>query len=211
MREVFLHIIHIYYLYRINLKSEIMKKTLISLPFLAFVILFVSGCLTCEKKEYTFSLNGDNSGTLTIKYINIISSMDDSIDVSEDDFMSLINDYYTGSSVEGQFPGTTLIEKKLFEENGVLCGRIVLGFNDFSQVKLYRHNGKGDFMYPLNCGSLDSETYDGGNGEYGGENMPVVFWDKAMKTMTMTTTVTVPDEATVGLLDKYYAWKKGME
>ena len=188
-----------------------MKRTLISLPILAMVILFISGCLTCEKKEYTFNLNSDNSGTLTIKYINIISSMDDSVDVSEEDFMSLINDYYTGTSVEDQFEGTTLVEKKLFEENGVLCGRIVLNFTDISQVKLFRFKGKGSFMYPLNCGSLDSETFNGGNGDYGGDAMPVVFWEQGMRTLTMTTMVTAPDETTVGLVDKYYAWKSGME
>jgi hypothetical protein len=189
----------------------IMKKSLIALPLLALILLFVSGCLTCEKKEYTFTLTGNESGTLTIKYINILSSMDDSLDVSEEDFMSLVNDYYTGSSVEDQYPGTELKSKKLFEENGVLCGEIVLEFSDLSQVKLYRHKGKGSYMYPLNCGSFDSETFDSGNGEYGGENMPVVFWDQGTKTMTMTTYVTYPDETTVSLLDEYLAWKGGME
>jgi len=188
-----------------------MKRTLIALPLLALILLFISGCLTCEKKEYTFKLTGDNSGTLTIKYINIMSSMDDSLDVSEEDFMSLINDYYTGSSIEDEFPGATLVEKKLFEENGVLCGQIVLAFSDLSQVKLYRYKGKGAFMFPLNCGSLDSETFDGGNGEYGGEKMPVVFWEQGEKTLGLSTYVTYPDETTLSLLDEYLVYKGGME
>jgi hypothetical protein len=184
-----------------------MKKTLIALPILGLILLFISGCLTCEKKEYTFNLTGNNSGTLTIKYINIMSSMDDSTDISEEDFMSLINDYYTGTSVEDQYPGSVLKDKRLFEENGVLCGEIVLEFTDLAQAKLYRHKGKGSFMYPLNCGTLDSETYDSGNGEYGGEVMPVVFWEQGAKTLTMTTYVTYPDETTMDLLDEYNDWK----
>jgi hypothetical protein len=131
--------------------------------------------------------------------------------VSEEDFMSLINDYYTGSSIEDEFPGTTLVDKKLFEENGVLCGEITLAFTDLSQVKLYQHNGKGAIMYPLNCGSLDSETFSGGNGTYGGDNMPVVFWDQGAKSMTMSTIVTEVDETTLSLLDEYLEYKAGME
>jgi len=188
-----------------------MKKSFFILPLLAFILFFVSGCLTCEKKEYTFTLTGNNSGTLTIKYYNLMSSMDDSLDVSDEDFMSLINDYYTGTSVEDEFPGTTLVEKRLYEEDGVLCGKIILEFSDLSQVKLYRHKGKGNFMYPLNCGSLDSETFDGGNGEYGGDRMPVVFWEQGMKTLKMTTIVTTPDETTLSLLDEYREYKEGME
>jgi hypothetical protein len=188
-----------------------MKKTLFVLPVLALVLLFISGCLTCEKKEYTIKMTGKNSGTLTIKYINIMSSMDDSLDVSDEDFMTLINDYYTGSSVEEEYPGTTLVDKKLFEENGVLCGEITLAFSDLSQVKLYQHGEKGPFMYPLNCGSLDSETFEGGNGEYGGDVMPVVFWDAGMKSLEMNTIVTYPDETTLSLLDEYLEYKRGME
>ena len=54
-----------------------------------------------------------------------MSSMDDSLDVSEEDFMSLINDYYTGSSIEDEFPGATLVEKKLFEMNRVISDTVV--------------------------------------------------------------------------------------
>lgn len=188
-----------------------MKKNLLVLAILALILLFVSGCLTVEKKEYTFTFKDNNSGTLTIKYINLMSSMDDSTDISEEDFMMLIDDYYSGSSVEDQYPGTTLLEKRLFEENGVLCGEIVLEFTDLSQVKLYRYDDKGPFMYPLNCGTLDSETFEGGNGQYGGDAMPVVFWEQGAKSMTLSTVVTYPDETTVGLLDEYHVWKSEME
>ena len=188
-----------------------MKKSLLALPVLAMILLFISGCLTCEKKEYTFKMTGKNSGTLTIKYINIMSSMDDSLDISEEDFMTLINDYYTGSAIEDEFPGTTLVDKKLFEENGVLCGEITLEFTDLAQVKLYQYADKGPFMYPLNCGSLDAETFDGGNCVYGGDVMPVVFWEQGVKTLELNTIMTVPDETTLSLLDEYLAYKKGME
>lgn len=185
-----------------------MKKALLTLPVLGLILLFFSGCLTCEKKEYTFALTGSNSGTLTIKYINIMSSMDDSTDISEEDFMTLINDYYMGTSAEDNYPGAVVKDKRLFEEDGVLCAEIIMEFSDLSQAKLYRHKGKGSFMYPLNCGSLDSETYDSGNGEYGGDVMPVMFWEPGLKTLTMTTIVQYPDETTVSLLDEYNVWKE---
>ena len=70
-------------------KTHKMKKSGFHILALAFLALLISGCLTVEKKEYTFEFTGKNSGTLTIKYINIMSSMDDEEDVSEDDFDEL--------------------------------------------------------------------------------------------------------------------------
>jgi len=172
-------------------------------------VLFMSGCLTCEKKEYTFEFTGKESGRLTIKYINLISTMDDTIDVSEEDFSSLMNDYYEGSEIENEFPDAVLISKRLFEEDGVLCGEIVLEFENLSAGHLYQHRGKGPMMYCLGCYSIDSEYYYESNGEYGGDIMPVVFWDSGMKTLTLTTDVTYPDETTVSLLDRYQEWEAG--
>ena len=92
-----------------------MKKNYLALFAVILSVLFVSGCLTCEKKEYTFKFTGKDSGELTIKYINIMSTMDDTVDVSEEDFTSLINDYLEGSEIESEYPDATVISKRLFE------------------------------------------------------------------------------------------------
>jgi len=50
---------------------------------------------------------------------------------------------------------------------------------------------------------LDSEAYVESNGQYGGEVMPAVFWSRKQKKLTLTTSVTKPDETTVSLLKNY--------
>ncbi len=185
-----------------------MKKYFAGLAALMVTVLFFSGCLTCEKKEYTFQLTGDNSGRLTIKYINIMSTMDDTLDISEEDFGSLILDYYEGSELENEFPEAILVSKRLFEENGVLCGEIVFDFPDLAAGHLYQHKGTGPFMYCISCYSIDSEYFSESNGEYGGDVMPVVFWDPGLEKLTLTTDVTMPDETTISLLDRYLAWEQ---
>jgi hypothetical protein len=186
-----------------------MKKNYLVWLGLIFTVFFISGCLTCEKKEYTFQFTGKESGLLTIKYINLMSTMDDTIDISEEDFSSLMTDYYEGTEVENEFPEAIVKSKRLFEENGVLCGEIVMEFTGLAMGHLYQHNGKGPLMYCLSCFSIDSEYYSESNGEYGGDIMPVVFWDPGLKNLTLSTDVTTPDETTVSLLDRYLAWEAG--
>jgi hypothetical protein len=186
-----------------------MKKNFLIWIGVILTVVFMSGCLTCEKKEYTFEFTGKDSGLLTIKYINIMSTMDDTVDISEDDFTSLIADYYEGSEVENGFPNSTMISKRLFEENGVLCGEIVFEFTGISAANLYQHKGKGPIMYCLGCNSLDSEYFAESNGEYGGDIMPIVFWESGLKTLTLTTDVTFPDETTVSLLDHWKSYEGG--
>jgi hypothetical protein len=173
--------------------------------FLVVALLF-SGCLTVEKKEYTFQLKDSNSGTLTIKFINIMSMKDDALDVSQDDFQELVTSYVEGNEIEMDFEKALVRSKRLFEENGILCGEIIIDFESLASVGLYQYDSKSPLMF--NVGSfLDSETYLSSNGEFGGEVMPVVFWPKSLKTLTLTTFITEPDETTVGLLTEYNEWK----
>ncbi len=181
-------------------------KNLLVLFTLVAVLIFASGCLTVEKKEYTFTINKDKSGTLTIKFINIISIMDDETDVSQEDFNDLIYTYYEGGEFESVFPNARLVNKVLFEENGQLCAEVRFEFDDYRDANLYVYSKKSPYMYSL-CGFLDAESYETSNGEFGGENMPVVFWSEKLKELHLTTTITQPDETTVGLLDKYNDWK----
>lgn len=191
------------------LNTNHMKKNYLVWIGIIITAFFMSGCLTCEKKEYTFDFTGKDSGRLTIKYINLMSTMDDTVDISEEDFSSLITDYYEGTEIENEFPDAVVVSKRLFEENGVLCGEIVLEFTDLAMGHLYQYKDKGPLMYCLSCYSIDSEYYAESNGEYGGDVMPVVFWDPGLKSLTLSTDVTFPDETTVSLLEKYTEWEAG--
>jgi hypothetical protein len=186
-----------------------MKRNFLIWTILISAVLFLSGCLTCEKKEYIFELTGNNSGRLTIKYINIMSIKDDTLDVSVEDFESLLNDYYDGEELQNAFPDATVVNRRLFREGDVLCGEVVYEFSDLNSAKLYQHQGKGPLMYCLGCYSLDSEYFSESNGEYGGEVMPIVFWEQGTKKLKLVTDVTYPDETTISLLDNYLKWEEG--
>lgn len=181
------------------------KKAGLFICFSALIALFTS-CLTIEKKIYTFEMNDNNSGTLTIKYENIMSIKDDNADVSEADFDELIADYINGNKIESDYEGVVVKSKRLFEENGMLCGEVIIEFTDLTSVGLFQYDPKGPFMF--NIGSFfDSESYLSSNGEYGGDVMPVIFWPKNLKTLTLTTLTTSPDESTVSLVNLYRNWK----
>jgi hypothetical protein len=179
----------------------------ITSPVLLILLAFLfTGCLTVEKKEYTFQLKDNNSGTLTIKFINIMSMKDDALDVSQGDFEELITNYIEGNEIEVDYEKALVRSKRLFEENGTLCGEVIIDFDNLASVGLYQYDSKSPLMF--NVGSfLDSETYLNSNGEFGGEVMPVVFWPKSLKTLTLSTYITDPDETTVGLLTEYHEWK----
>lgn len=182
-----------------------MKNMKLFFPLLLIAVLF-SSCLTVEKKEYSFQLKDSNSGTLTIKFVNIMSMKDDALDVSQSDFEELIANYIEGNEIEMDYEKALVRSKRLFEEAGVLCGEVIIDFDELASVGLFQYDSKSPLMF--NVGSfLDSETYLKSNGEYGGEVMPVVFWPKSLKTLTLTTYITDPDETTVGLMNEYNHWK----
>jgi hypothetical protein len=182
-----------------------MRKSYLLLTCLVGFLLLVSGCLSVEKKTYTFEFTGKNSGLLTIKFYNILSVMDGDEDVSEDDFGELVTDYIEGTALKEQYPDAILKDKRFFEEDGVLCAEIVFKFDDLAAAKLFQYKDKGPYMYCLNC-TLEMETYESSNGSYGSEVMPVVFWEQKLDVLEMITSVSPPDETTVSLLDKYKEW-----
>jgi hypothetical protein len=164
--------------------------------------ILITGCLTVEKKEYTFEMKDSNSGTLTIKFINILSMKDDTADISVIDFEELITSYIEGDQVETDYENAVVRSKRLFEENGVLCGEVIIDFMDLKSVGLFQYDAKSPYMFNVSS-FLESETFLTANGDYGGDIMPVVFWQKSLETLTLTTYITTPDESTVGLLSLY--------
>lgn len=177
-----------------------------------FAVLFFTGCLTCEYKEYKFEFTGKNSGTLTIKYKNIISQKDDkeltAREEVESDYRELIDKYILGTSIEEEYPEAKVLSKKLYEENNQLCAEVVLSFEDISNVNIYKIDKKSPFM--LNLGSqsymgLQIENYFDSNGDLGPAYFPVVMWSSKSKILELTTTITTPDEESISLLN---TWKK---
>lgn len=179
-------------------------RNLIILTLLAGLL---SSCLTVERKEYRFELADANSGKLTIKYINLLSIMDEENDVSEEDFEQLLTDYIEGDQLEKEYPNAKSINKRLFEENGTLCGEVIIEFENLVDAGLYRHDKKSPLMFYINSG-LGTETFLLSDGKYGGETMPVVFWDKKKKDLMVVTSVTQPDETTVSLIGEYNKWRE---
>lgn len=166
--------------------------------------LLITSCLTVEKKEYTFQFTGINSGKLTIKYINIFASSIDSSSQLADDYKDLKSTYIDGEKIELDYPGATNIKKRLFEEKGQLCAEVTMDFADLASARLYQYDKKSPFMFCVNT-AFDTESYLESSGQYGGESMPVVFFDGESKVLKLTTKVSAPDSLSVSLLNE---WKR---
>jgi len=190
------------------------NKGIIIVLFMSIAVMFTS-CLTVEKKEYTFEFTGKNSGTLTIKYYNIMSTTDyfseeegeETGNQAEADFEELIFTYINGDKIENDYPLATNFRKRLFEENGVLCGEVKMDFQNIDAARLYQYNKKSPIMFSISS-TFDGETYVSSNGTLGNEEyMNVVFWKPKTKKMNVTTLISNFDEPTESLLPYYIMWK----
>jgi hypothetical protein len=182
-------------------------KTFKFLAIFSIFALLLSSCLTTEYKEYTWVLTGEKSGTLTIKYYNIMSDTDpeseDATDVQiTTDYNEMMDSYINGTSLTDEYPNALSVDKRLYEENGVLCGEVVVKFDDLSQVKVYQYDSKCPMMFSLQ--SLSSETFDSSNGEQGPDYFSAVIWKPGMKTLTLKTSVADPaEDGNYSLLGKW--------
>lgn len=177
------------------------------LRFLILILIpwSIAGCLTCERKEYVFQLTGENSGKLTIKYVNIFSSLIDSTSELTSDYEELTDMWLNGEKLENDFPQATRFKKRLFEENGTLCGEVTMEFDDLSKVRLYRYKDKGPFMFSISGVNDDGEAFLQSNGDFGGDEMPVIFWPEDTRTLRFSTKIAVPDSTCVSMLAQ---WKE---
>lgn len=173
-------------------------------------LLIVTGCLGVEKKEYTIKLKDGQSGTATIKYINIFSNDDNEKDVSFKDFGELVSDYLQGDKIEKDFPGIHDVKKRLYIENNSVCGEISFSFDSLSHVKLFRYED-GPYMFYVNSGSSPSEKFDMSNGKFGGNEMPVIFWKSNIKELQFKTLVTEDTTGKRNLIKWYKMWESTLE
>ncbi|MDY0344550.1 MAG: hypothetical protein RBR28_13315 [Lentimicrobium sp.] len=183
-------------------------KTIFKISGAFILMVILNSCLTVEKKSYTFEFTGENSGTLTIQYLNIISVMDDGQDVSAKDFKEMLDQYMDGNQIAEDFPGATNIRKRLYEENGKLNAEVKLDFPSLSAARLYQYDKNSPLMMCISA-AYDSETYVESNGSYGNDFMPVAFWPAGTKKLTVNTLVSEQDESGISLVDEYRKWKAG--
>lgn len=180
-------------------------KKLFRFLILIIIPLTIAGCLTCERKEYVFQLTGENSGKLTIRYMNIFSSLIDSTAEITSDYEELTDMWFKGEKVELDFPQASKFKKRLFEENGTLCGEITMEFDDLSKVGLYRFKYKGPYMLSMSAVNDDGENFAQSNGEFGGDNMPVIFWPEDTQILRFSTKISDLDSTCVSMLK---LWKE---
>jgi hypothetical protein len=182
------------------------KRKILLLAIAALTLIFTS-CLTVEKKIYTFEFTGKESGKLTIKYYNIMSIVDSAGVTEVEDFDDLVNNYLNGDKISSSYPDAQNISKRLFEENGVLCGEVTMDFPTLAAARLFKMDSKSPFTFY--CSSTDGETYLESNGTYGGDICPVAMFSPKMKKLMVTTSISkADDESNVSLLKEYVKWKK---
>ena len=184
-------------------------KNFLLFILICFIPIYFSGCLTIESKEYTYTLVKDNSGHGTIKYINIMSDRKDSLSTLESDYQTLVDTYYKGDKLSEDMAGIKNQKKRLFEEDNQLCGEVSFDFDDITKLKFYKYKETGPWCYYLSVFSMGllggSESYFSSNGLFGGESMPVIFWDGNQKEFKFKTTSTTPGKSTESLLK---LWKE---
>lgn len=182
-------------------------KYIFFLAFVGIVSVNIIGCLNVETKEYSYKLKNDKSGSGKIKYINIMRS-DDSSTTIEADYQDLITSYVKGNKPEDEMTGVKNVKKRLFEEDNYLCGELTFDFDDITTLKFFNYNGKV-WAYSLSANSSGlfggSETYFSSNGTFGGDDMPVIFWDSKEKVFEFKTVFSQENKKNTGLLDM---WKQ---
>lgn len=189
----------------INRKKTGMWRILV---IMVFTGLMLSSCLTCETKEYIFTLTGKNSGKLTIRYNNIFSNSLDSLGEIASDYDELVNMWLKGEKIERDFPKAKKIKKRLYEANGVLNGEVTMEFDNLEDVRLFRFNNSGPYIFSTSAFNDDGEVFRTTNGAYGNDNTPVIFWNEDETSLRFTTRIAVPDSTTVSMLDTWKSHQK---
>ena len=169
-----------------------------------------SGCLTVETKEYRIKFKNANSGEATIKFINIMSEADDTVDITSDDFRQLIDFYLEGNQLEKDNPGFHSVKKRLFEEGGVLCGEISFTFDSLESLRIFKYDTDSPLMYPVGS-PLSSEQYVESNGVLPRQWIPMIFWPRDSKDLYIKTKVVSEVSFQRSLLANYRAWQTQQE
>ncbi len=185
-----------------------MKKIISRFLIIFLISLFMTGCLTTEFKEYRFHINADGSGSGTVKFINIVSEEDEETDVSDTDFDELINNYIEGESFETDNPFYQVSSKELFEEDGMLCGKVEFTFENYKEIGFYRFkdSAKTPVIYYLDD---DSEVLIETDGVFyaDNKNVPISLWEPGTSDFFFKTSVKQDLSDSISLVEHYRLWK----
>lgn len=200
-------------IYDSSVSARMKFRSLITLCSLFILGALVSGCLTAEHKEMRLKLNEDGkSGTGTIVFTNISSEPGDTADVSKDDFNTLITEYYQGRKIETENKGMRNVHKRLYKIDGKLMGEITFDFDDLETMGIYRFKDQGPYMYyTVADGFFTSGQYEASNGSYGGEKMPIIFWDPDQKELYYKMALSTPQEFRKPLAALFQDWQTGSQ
>jgi len=173
----------------------------------------LTGCLTAEHKEMRLRLNEDGkSGSGVILFTNISSEPGDTADVSKEDFNTLITEYYQGRRIETEHKGMKNVKKRLYKIEGKLMGEITFDFDDVSDLGIYRYQDQGPYMYyTIADGFFTSGQYEASNGSYGGEKMPIIFWEPNQRELYYKMTMSTPQEYRRPLTALFQDWETGKQ
>jgi len=178
----------------------------------ALPVLLLQGCLNVEQKEYYFKINNDGSGECRIVYRNILSKDDDGKDVSFKDFGELVSDYLNGDKLEKEYGDIRDVKKRLFVEDGLLCGEMIFSFDSLSQAGLFQFDQDSPLMLYLEQSMFGSnEKYIESNGFYDKDVMPVIFWKRNSRELRLTTQVLEDTTGTRNLVKLYTLWKQSSD
>ncbi len=173
-------------------------------------VILLTGCLISERKEYTFKVAADGTGSGTVKYINLVSQNDEGKDVSFKDFAELVTDYIEGDKFLDENPAWTITDKKLYEKDGTLWGEVSFTFTSWDSAGFLRETGCACCPTYYYLEEVNNENYESSNGtflkEYG--KIPLIAFEPAMKEFTIRTTVQEDLSDTSPLLPHYKSWKK---
>lgn len=181
-----------------------MKKLLLLILIAAFSV----GCLNVQNKTYTFKLNADGTGSGSIFFYNIHSSDEDERDVSFKDFGTLVTDYLEGTTFEGENTDWTITKKDLFEQDGVLCGKVEFTFANMGSAKLYRTADCNCAPILLLPGAIDETLVEHNGNSVALGSSEVIEWAADAKEISYKTEVTGDVENVRNLVEQYNNWKK---
>ena len=183
-----------------------MTKFVKRLFFLVLLGITICGCLTPEYKEYRFTVNEDGSGKGSITYYNFVSEQEEGEDVSNGDFVMLINDYLYGTNFETENPTFSVIRKDVYERNGELCGIVEFTFEDYLAGDFEKYDEENiEINYFLD--DITEEIVDA-NGEFssGEDALPIVEWASGTSDFYIRTLVKKDMSATHPLIGYYRNW-----
>ena len=178
---------------------------------ISLLMLLLGGCLTASHKEMRLSLNPDGkSGSGTILFSHIHSeATEDTTDQTKKDFNSLISEYYQGKKFEMATKGIKNIKKRLYLDGKDLMGEVTFEFDNIADLGFFRYNGRGPFLYyVLSDGYFTSGQFEVSNGSYGGEKMPIIFWDENSRDFYVKVALSSPQSPERSIIPLYQAWVK---